>query len=352
MNRFRKIQNYLSLNDIDIAFFLNLNENKRDKSILYFTDVDPEFSCLIISKKKSSFLIIGKLEEEKIKKETKIKVISLEKKLFDLVNKQIPNIKKIGVNFDQISINEEKKIKKGFSNKVKLVDISKELTNLRIQKSKEEVEKIKFACKITDNIFSKIIKNFNFKNENEIVEFIENEAKKKGCELAFPSIVASGASASMPHYDKCNSRIKKGFLLMDYGVRYKGYNSDMTRTIYVGTPNNTELEGYNTLLGIQKEAINQLRAGIDYKKIDKGVKDVLKEKIIHSLGHGLGIDVHEPISTNPKKAILKEGTVLTVEPGIYFPGKYGIRIEDDVLITKTGSEILTKSTKELIIIKK
>lgn len=347
--KIKEFQEFLKKKDIDAAIFLNTDENKRDKSIFYFSNIDTEFACLVIPKEKSPFLIIGALEEEMVKKKSRIKkIILLDKKFFEQLKRLVGNAKKIGINFNIITLKEKKMFLKHFKN-VKFVDISKEVTNLRIQKTDDEIEKIRKACKITDNIFSKITSNFKFKNEKEIETFIENEAKKNGCTLSFPSIVASNKNASMPHYKDNNCEIKKGFLLMDFGVRYQGYNSDITRTIYVGTPSEKEFDEYYKLLGVQEETIRQLKPNVDFKKLNENVKKVLGENFIHSLGHGLGIDVHELVSTE-KKMRLKENTVLTIEPGIYYLGRYGIRIEDDVLITKKGYEVLTKAKKELIIV--
>lgn len=343
INTFQKI---IKKNGLDAAVFLNSDENKRDKNIFYFAGVDPEFCCLVVPKDKNSFLIIGSLDEEMVKKESKIeKIILFEKRLKYIIEKEIGSIKKIGVNFSKFTL-AEKKIFKG----IKFYDISKEIINLRIEKENNEISKIKNACKITDNIFSLLIKNFKFKTEKEIEEFIEKEAKTKGCKLAFPTIVASGKNSSMPHYQKNNSKLQKGFCVIDFGVNYKGYNSDMTRTIYIGKPSSKDINEYYKLLDVQQEAIKQLGIGIDYMKVHKGVKKVLGDAFIHGLGHGLGIDVHEPISINNKNLRLKENTVLTVEPGVYYPNKYGIRIEDDILITKKGPVVLTKSRKYLIVI--
>lgn len=345
-------QNILLKKNIDIAVFLNFDENKRDKSIYYFAGTEPEFSCLLIPKQGNAKLIIAKLEEELTRKESEIKeIIILEKDFFKQLQKIIGKNKKIGLNFKLITLSEKKLLSKHLK-KTRFIDINKEITELRIQKSDEEINKIKKACKITDEIFPKIVFNAKkFKNEKEIEELIESEAKKHNCSLAFPSIVASGKHSSMPHYKDNNSKIKKGFCVIDFGIKYEGYNSDITRTIYFGTPTKKEKQEYYNLLGVQEEAIKNIKAGVDFKKIDEGVRKVLGKAFIHGLGHGLGIDVHERISTNNKKMILKQGTVLTIEPGIYYSGKFGIRIEDDVLVTKKSCEILTKSSKELIVIK-
>lgn len=351
MIRIKDFQKILLKKNIDYAIFLNSDENKRDKAIFYFSGVDPEFACLIIPKKGEPSLIVASLDLELSKKESRIKdIVLLDKNFLTQLKKILKNAKTIGVNFKIFTLNEERLIKKYLKN-MKLTDISREIIELRIQKTDEEIKKIKKACKITDDIFSKIIKNFNFKSEKEIEEFIEKETRKKGCRSAFSPDIAAGVNSSMPHYKDNDKKLQKGFLIIDFGVNYKGYNSDMTRTIYIGTPEKCEEKEYYKVLKAQTDAIKQLKAFSDFRKIDKKARKVLGKPFIHSIGHGLGIDIHEKLSADKKKIILKENSVLTIEPGVYYPKKFGIRIEDDILVTKKGYEILTKSRKELIVIK-
>ena len=138
---------------------------------------------------------------------------------------------------------------------------------------------------------------------------------------------------------------------MDFGVTYKNYNSDMTRTVFIGTPTKDEIETYDKLKKVQQETIDKSKIGMTYSKLDKISRDVLKDKLMHALGHGLGLEVHEGPSVGPRsKDKIEIGHVFTIEPGEYETDKYGLRIEDDVAMTKHGLKVLTKSSKELIII--
>lgn len=344
-----QLQQILKKRNIDAAIFYNSSENKRDKSIFYFTGIDTEFSFLVIPRNDEPILVIGALEEEIVRKNSKIKkIIALNGKFSEFLSKKMKKYNTIGVNYSIFSLNDKKFFKKHLKIR-KFVDISKDVMNLRIQKDSDELEKIRKACNITDNIFSEMISNFNFKNEKDIEMFISDYARKNDCTLSFSPIIANGKNASMPHYKENNCDLNKGFLLLDFGVNYKGYCSDITRTIYLGNPSDNEVCEYYNLLGVQEQAINELKKDISFKKLDESVKKVLGKNFIHSLGHGLGIDVHESISID-KNLKLNESVVLTIEPGIYYPNKFGIRIEDDVLITKKGHEVLTKSKKDLIII--
>ncbi len=219
-------------------------------------------------------------------------------------------------------------------------------------KTKEEIEKIKIACKITDSIFNKIIKNFNFKTELELSNFIYKEIKKRKCHPSFDVIVASGSNASSPHHKPTNKKLE-GFTVIDFGVIYKKYMSDMTRTIYIGNPTKDKIRLYNLLLQCQKIGIKCAVSPIKCKQIDFMSREYLKEYkkyFIHGLGHGVGTKIHEPPRLNKKsRYYLKENMIITIEPGIYIKNKLGIRIEDTCLIKKKECYPLTKSTKNFLI---
>ncbi len=217
-------------------------------------------------------------------------------------------------------------------------------------KTKEEIKNIKKACIITDSIFKKMIKNFNFKNESDIAGFIKQEIKKRKLKQSFKPIVASGKSASNPHYEENNKDLSRGFCVIDFGVKYNGYCSDMTRTIFIGKPSKKEKQLYNMVLKSQTSAIKKLKPGVLCKDIANEARKHLKrynKKMIHSTGHGLGKRIHEKpyisIKSNEK---LDKGMAFTIEPGIYLRN-YGIRIEDTILLRQKPI-ILTKSEKRLM----
>lgn len=350
--RIKTLQKQLTEKNIDLALFWSDNE-KINTNILYLTDYSG-IGWLAISKKKA-FLIIPEYESYKTQN-LKIKYHTAGKKKFliDIVNEKLrnENINKIGIEENKISVLRFKKLK----NKVKgrYCDISEILLKQRMQKENVELDYIKTACKITDKIFTKICNNFTFKTEDEIRDFISKEAKQYKCELAFPSIAASAHGTSTVHYEG-HKKIKNGFLMLDFGVKYKKYCSDMTRMLYIGNPKKGELLNYNLVLKTINECESDIRKNRTFGKIyDKSIKilDKNAEFFTHMLGHGLGLDIHEPpaIFTEDKTKI-KENIPFTIEPGIYFPNKYGIRIEDTVVIQNNKLNILTKSKKKLVIIK-
>jgi len=353
--RIKEFQEWLKGKNIDFA--LLLNNYKQDPNLFYLTQLDLEFACLIIPKNKKPLLIVSSFEKERVKKYGKIKNVIGKKKgrLFEYIKHRLNRAKKIGINKNVFSVNEYKALKKYFK-KCRFIDISQELTNLRQIKTKEEILLIKKSASIASKITEKCILNIKkLKTEIAVKDFLEVETKKNGCEIAFPPIVASGSNAAMPHHAPQNIPLKKGFCVIDFGVKHRGYCSDLTRTVYIGKPSKKELELYNFLLDIQQNTIKEIK--INKKTSDlynKVVKDLgkFKKYFTHGLGHGIGIEVHEnPNLTPGSKDKIKQGMAFTVEPGIYIKNRIGIRIEDDILVGKNSVEVLTKTKKNLIIIK-
>ena len=195
-------------------------------------------------------------------------------------------------------------------------------------------------------------------SELEIVAEIEYEMKKKGVEkMSFATTVLAGAKAALPHGTPDQTKVKKGdFVLFDLGVVYNGYCSDITRTVAFGDVRKEHKKVYETVLNAQMAAVDAVKPGMTCSELDKVARNIIQEAgygeyFTHRLGHGLGISIHEyPSVTETNNLTLKEGMVFTIEPGIYIPGQVGVRIEDDVVVTKTGREVLTKFPKSLQVI--
>ena len=181
---------------------------------------------------------------------------------------------------------------------------------------------------------------------------------KNGAEaVSFETIAVSGKNSSMPHGVPTDKKIENGdFITMDFGAVYNGYHSDMTRTVIVGKPTEKQKEVYETVLKAQKSALEVLKNGVTGFDADKVARDIIenagyKENFGHGTGHGVGIEIHESPNLSPySKATLETGNVVTVEPGIYIPDEFGVRIEDMALITEDGYINLTSCEKELIIL--
>lgn len=230
-------------------------------------------------------------------------------------------------------------------------------------KTKEEIENIKKACRETDAIFKNILKFLKIQKpgfgqgltEVELRDFILGEIKKKGLKPSFPPIVTSGKNAGNDIHPKPTDKKLSGFVIIDLGVKVNGYCSDMTRTIFVGTPSDEQKKIYDLVLESEEAGIREVNSGVHAYKIDEVCRKALgkyTKYFIHMTGHGVGRLIHEQPRIYHKitKPILRDGMVVTVEPGIYIKNKLGIRIEDTILVTQKGSVVLTKSPKDLIII--
>jgi len=221
--------------------------------------------------------------------------------------------------------------------------------------SKKEISYIKKACDYGDKIFADLIDNFGyFRTERDVADFISKETKKYGLVESFPSIVASGKNGAHPHHEPTKRKLKNGFCVIDFGVKFKGYCSDMTRMIYIGMPSKKEIERYNLVLKVQKDCLKKSKEGANAFKIYSYAKKILGKRFVHGLGHQVGKEVHDIIvrALNKKGHFkLQKGMIVTIEPGIYVKNFYGIRIEDTVIVEdkKTEPTILTKTPKNLLI---
>lgn len=233
------------------------------------------------------------------------------------------------------------------------------LLGLRLCKTDTEVEKIQKAQDITEEaMLSTLEKLYDGMTEREFALELEFAMKRLGAEeVSFDLITISGEKTSMPHGEPDNSPIKfNSFFTMDIGAVYMGYHSDMTRTVALGDVTDKMREVYNVVLEAQLVALSKIKAGVKCSDIDKAARDVITEAgygefFRHSTGHGVGIQIHEQPGVSPLcDTELKEGMVITIEPGIYLPGEFGVRIEDIVKVTKDGYYNFTKLPKELLVI--
>lgn len=221
------------------------------------------------------------------------------------------------------------------------------------RKNAAEIAAMRTVATKTDELYSALLAHWSeFVTEADAARFISEFALHNDCTISFPPIVASGAHAAEPHHRSENLPLVPGFCVLDFGLKIDGYCSDVTRTIYLGEPNAAEKEYYALVHEAQHQAELAIKPGIKASELDVIARKVLGESeknFIHGLGHGLGTAVHEwPNISGPSQAVLEAGMTITIEPGIYVPGQFGIRLEDDVLVTDTGYEILTHATKELV----
>ena len=228
---------------------------------------------------------------------------------------------------------------------------------LRMQKDEDEIalmaEAALAGCRLFEHMLGFIRPGLR---ELDVAAELEYQARRMGAEgMSFETIVASGARSALPHGRATAAVLpRRGFLTLDFGVILNGYCSDMTRTVHLGSPKAKERAAYQAVLEAQEAALAAVAAGAVCGDVDEAARGVLRkegldEAFSHSTGHGVGLEIHEPprIGTEQRDRLL-EGMVVTIEPGIYLAGEYGIRIEDMVVVTRTGGQVLTPSPKALI----
>lgn len=250
---------------------------------------------------------------------------------------------------------------KVFSEKLscELLPASKLLTSLRGSKDEEEITRLVAAQKIAEGALAQLLKEIRIgMTEKEIAARLQYLMVSAGAEkLSFDTIVASGPNGSMPHAVPTERKIQKGdFITIDFGCVYQGYCSDTTRTIAVGAVSEEQRTVYNIVLEAQKAGIAAARAGISGKDIDGAAREVIEKAgygkyFGHSFGHSLGIDIHESPNASPaNEDPMPVGAVISAEPGIYLPGRFGVRIEDILVLDKDGCRNITTFPKELLVI--
>ncbi|MFS1663601.1 M24 family metallopeptidase [Streptococcus sp. zg-JUN1979] len=267
------------------------------------------------------------------------------------------NIATIGFD-DEVSYRTYKEIETTFS-AYRLLPMSHVIERLRMVKDEDEIAIIKKACQISDQAFHDVLDFIkpNHTTELDVSNFLDFRMRELGATgPSFEFIVASGARSEMPHGVATDKIIRQGEMLtLDFGCYYEHYVSDMTRTIHIGEPSDEERAIYDCVLASNQALIDAVCEGMTYRDYDKIARRVIEEAgygayFTHGIGHGIGLDIHEIPYFGKSDDKVVAGMTLTDEPGIYLDGKYGVRIEDDILITKTGCEVLTLAPKELIIL--
>lgn len=265
-------------------------------------------------------------------------------------------IKALGVE-ENVSYGEYRSLEELFKG-IEFVAVDEAFSKIRAIKTEREISLIKTAQSVTETAFNEILPFIKEGvTEIEIAARLEYIMLKNGCELAFDSIVAFGENGSKPHAHRSERKLRRGeFVTMDFGAKYKGYCSDMTRTVALGAVDERKARAYNAVLEANKLAEKAIKIGEKCCDIDAVARNYLAKFSLdkffsHSLGHSVGVDIHEMPAFSPRcEEMLKEGMIITVEPGVYLEGDFGLRIEDMALVTKSGAEILTHADKNLIVL--
>jgi len=358
--RAKKLFSYFS-QSIDAILIANSGYPFFDSNFRYLTDAQGgvfEGTFTVVTRKGTT--IITSVLEEGIARKTGCRVIAYDsqKKMKSAIKASLKNRKIVGINEAGISVSTVKFLRKNLKG-IKLRNIAKELSKSRIIKDDFEIDRLKKAARIASETARKIPEIIRIgMTEREAAAEIDFLLRSFGADApAFETIAAFGSATSLPHYQSGNRKLKKGSTaLFDFGALYKNYRSDITRT-FLTKPIDRRIDKiYRVVLQANRAAISRIRPGIKAKDLDAAARKIIsdagyKKYFIHSTGHGLGVSEHDAGSISPRsKDILKENMVFTIEPGIYLPRIGGVRIEDDVIVTSKGSNVITNAPRELIIL--
>jgi Xaa-Pro aminopeptidase len=344
-----------ALIDLNVDALLITNEYNRR----YMTGFTGTAGVAVVTKDDAVFITDFRYTEQAAAQVKDFRIVQHNGPIFAEVGTQVAlmGAKTIGFEKESMSYGTYEIYKEAV--KAEFVPVSGVVEKIRLIKTPEEINIIKAACEIADNAFTHILNYIKpGLTELDVSNELEFFMRKQGAtSSSFDIIVASGVRSALPHGVATDKVIEKGdFVTLDFGALYNGYISDITRTIAVGQPSDKLVEMYNVVLESQLLALEKVGPGMTGIEADAVARDYLKSKgygeaFGHSTGHGIGLEVHEgPGLSFRSNTILEPNMTVTIEPGVYLPGIGGVRIEDDILITETGNERLTHSTKELIIL--
>ncbi len=351
-----KLKNLIKNSEYDAALIIS-PENR-----FYFTGFDSSDGYLVADENEAVFITDGRYIEAAQMKAKDCKVVLQEKSAVQIKNiLSSMGAKSVAAEADRMTVSQYALFASALEGIEIVADgsLDREIDALRSVKTPEETEKIRTAQRIAEEAFEHIlgfIRAGRTEKETALeLEYYMLSHRAQG--ISFETIAVSGAKSSMPHGVPDEKVIENGdFVTMDFGAVYKGYHSDMTRTVAVGGASDEMKEVYYTVLKAQENALASIRAGLSCKDADFSARSVIENAgygkyFTHSTGHGVGVEIHEyPNLSQASDKALKTGNIVTVEPGIYIPGKFGVRIEDMALVCENGCENLTKAPKELIIL--
>lgn len=343
--------------DVDAVVLMNGTDPNLDNAFFYATGIPNGLfeGCVAIIQPRKVEVLSSELEELSAKSAgVRTTIFETADHRHDILARRLKGLSRVGINSREITHANYLKIKKA-AGKAKLVDVSADIENARMIKQADEMPNIRKACKIASSVAEEI-PNLVSKGmtETEAAAELNHKMMRLGAAgPAFVAAVAFGEKSAEPHYHPGARKLRGGqFALFDFGASYRRYVSDITRTFTCGPADRRQKEMYEVVLEAQLAALDAIRDGVQGKEVDLAARRIIdgsrfKGRFIHSTGHGIGVSVHDPGAISPVRDMtLKEGMVLTVEPGAYITGFGGVRIEDDILVTKRGCQILTPCTKE------
>lgn len=348
--------------DLDAIVIMNAEEPLLDVAFPYVTGTRGGLfeGCLgMITPDGRSTIVSSALEETSARgSRAEVLTYRTRKERDELTLGLMKDFRKIGINGQGITYSNYLEVKK-VAGDAELVDVSQGIESSRHIKDREEVERLRKACRIASRVADEIPSILKVgMTEYEAAAELDYRMMRMGASgAAFGTNASFGASSAEPHHEAADIVLKDGdTALFDFGCKVEGYCSDITRTYFVGQVKDWQKRMYQVVSEAQSAALKVIKAGVNGKDVDAAARAVIdasefKGLMVHSTGHGLGLSVHDGGRMAPGLDFpLKEGMVLTVEPGVYIAGQGGVRIEDDVLITKDGYEMLTDASKEMRVI--
>jgi len=358
-NRVRQIYRNLDKN-VDVIVLANSTDPHIDATFYYATGITTglfEGCAAFLHPDGHTELLSSQLEEETARRAgLPVSTFMTKRQLMRGLRKHLDGHRQIGLNFEEITHHYYDRLRK-LAPRAKFINVSEAVRAARSVKDEQEQELIRKACKIASDAFEDLIPSIRRgKREDELAADLVYLMQKHGAGGAsFETIVASGPNGAEPHYTAGPKKLQKGELVVfDFGAKYHKYVSDITRTVVVGKASERQKRMYSVVGRAQKAALAKMRKGVKGAAVDRAARTLIdktefKGRFVHSLGHSIGLAVHDGAGVGPaSKVVLKPGMIFTNEPGVYLSGYGGVRIEDDVLITAGKPKILTTATRELI----
>lgn len=355
MNKQKAVKKILAQNHAD-AMLLTSEVNMH-----YFCGFSPSEGMVFLTETAGYHIVDSRYTEiaQRHAKKTKLHVIEISTNFIDTVNDLLKKHAASSILFENetISLAQYRRFSKTLN--AKLVDMGLAVEALRNVKTEEELTKIEKAQVIAEKAYTELLNDIKpGKTEKELCALFDYLMAKYGSDgVSFDTILLSGPNTSMPHGVPSERKLQSGeFVLMDFGATFEGYHSDTTRTVCLGQPNEEMQRVYNAVLKAQQAGIEALSPGTKCSDVYAQAYHVLEQYgyapyFRHSLGHGVGLQIHEGYNASPRSTdVFVPGNVTSIEPGVYLPGKFGVRTEDLLAVTENGTKDFTTLNKELVIL--
>lgn len=358
--RIDKLRKYLAANNLDAAFvFYPLDTGRFLPNVRYLTGFSGSAGAVFVTRKSAFFITDFRYIDQSRAQVKGLNIIISKKQpiptLEQIAAAKVKNLR-IAIEAHRMTVAQKKVLAEALPRAI-LVDTEEMVEEMMLCKDRSELDNIKEAVRISDVAFERVLGILRpGLREKEVAAELEYQMKMLGADKeAFESIVASGYRSAMPHGIASEKKLAKGeFITFDFGALYRGYCSDITRTVVLGKATPRQKKVYDIVARAQTAAIRKVRAGVTGREVDAAARNIInragfEKNFGHGTGHGIGLEVHagprvSPLGTQP----LKSNMVITIEPGIYISGWGGVRIEDDVVVRPKGSLVLNKAPKKLL----